>query len=118
MMKLLISNDRKYGILYKGSVFDINTFQKETEKTYTTLKSGKLNHLPNMELDNELIKYLRRKFPYTKINDTIVFHINWTQKFFVKINKDNTMNIYSGYPIFVLKRFIKFMLALKNDIRV
>ena len=116
MMKLLISNDKKYGILYKGSVFDVNTFQKETEKAYTTLKSGKLNHLPNTELDKELVKYFRRKFPYTKINDTIAFHINWTQKFFVKINKDNTMNIYSSYPIFVLKRFIKFMLAIKNDI--
>ena len=89
MMKLLISNDRKYGILYKGSVFDINSLQ-EIEGEYTTLKVSKLQHLPNAELDMELIKKLRRKFPYTKIGNTYAFHLNWHQKFFVKINKDNT----------------------------
>jgi hypothetical protein len=108
MIKLLINNDRKYGILYKDSVFDINSLQ-EIEGEYTTLKVSKLQHLPNAELDMELIKKLRRKFPYTKIGNTYAFHLNWHQKFFVKINKDNTMNIYSGYPIFVLKRILKFL---------
>ena len=108
MIKLLINNDKKYGIFYKGSVFDINSLQK-TEGEYNTLKVGKLQHLPNMELDMELIKKLRRKFPYTKISNTYAFHINWNQKFFVKVNKDNTMNVYSGYPIFVLKRTLKFI---------
>ena len=107
MIKLLI-NDRKYGILYKGSIFDINSLQ-EIEGEYTTLKVGKLQHLPNAELDMELIKKLRRKFPYTKIGNTYAFHLNWHQKFFVKINKDNTMNIYAGYPIFVQKRLLKFL---------
>lgn len=108
MIKLLINNDRKYGILYKGSVFDINSLQK-IEGEYTTLRAGKLQHLPNMELDKELIKKLRRKFPYTKIGNTYAFHLNWHQKFFVKVNKDNTINFYSGYPIFVLKRILKFL---------
>jgi hypothetical protein len=107
-MKLLISNDKKCGILYKGSVFDINSLQ-EIEDEYSTLRAGKLQYLPNMELDKELIKKLRRKFPYTKIGNTYAFHLNWHQKFFVKINKDNTMNLYSGYPIFVLKRTLKFL---------
>lgn len=108
MIKLLINNDKKCGILYKGSVFDINSLQ-EIEGEYTTLRAGKLQHLPNMKLDMELIKKLRRKFPYTKIGNTYAFHLNWHQKFFVKINKDNTMNIYAGYPIFVLKRTLKFL---------
>lgn len=107
-MKLVIY-DKKFGILYKGSIFDINTFEKVEPKEYSLVKSGKLNNLPNKEVDNEFIKKLRRKFPYTKIGNTTAFHINLTQKFFVKVNKDNTMNIYSGYPVFILKRLCKFI---------
>lgn len=107
-MKLVIY-DKKFGILYNGSIFDINTFEKVEPKEYSLVKSGKLNNLPNKEVDNEFIKKLRRKFPYTKIGNTTAFHINLTQKFFVKVNKDNTMNIYSGYPVFILKRLCKFI---------
>lgn len=105
----LITYDKKFGILYKGSIFDLNTFEKvETEK-HSLIYSKQLQNLPNKELDKEFMKSLRRKFPYTKIGNVTAFHINLTQKFFVKINKDNTMNIYSGYPVFVLKRLLKFI---------
>ena len=105
----LITYDKKFGILYKGSIFDINTFEKvETEK-YSLIHSKQLQNLPNKDLDKEFLKALRRRFTYTKIGTTTAFHINLTQKFFVKINKDNTMNIYSGYPVFILKRLLKFI---------
>lgn len=105
----LVTYDKKIGILYKGSIFDINDFSEVKPEKYTLIQSKQLQNLPNKELDKEFIKSLRKKFPYTKIGNVTAFHINLTQKFFIKINKDNTMNIYSGYPIFVLKRFLKFI---------
>jgi hypothetical protein len=108
-MKLIISDNKKYGILRKGSVFDINTFEIIDVNKYYNLRSGKLQHLPNKEFDKELFRKAKGLFPYTTVGNTYVFHINLRQKFFIKINKDNTMNIYSGYPIFVLKRLIKFI---------
>ena len=105
----LITYDNRYGILYKNSIFDISTFEKVEPKKYSLVRSKKLQNLPNKDLDKEFIKALRRKFTYTKIGTTIAFHINFTQKFFVKINKDNTMNIYSGYPVFILKQLLKFI---------
>lgn len=105
----LITYDKKFGILYKDSIFDINTFEKVEPEKYSLIHSKQLQNLPNKDLDKEFIKTLRRKFTYTKIGATTAFHINLTQKFFVKINKDNTMNIYSGYPVFILKRLLKFI---------
>lgn len=111
----LITYDKKFGILFKGSIFDLNTFEEVKDTPYSILKAGKLSNLPNQEIDKEFLKSLRRKFTYTKIGTTTAFHLNLQQKFFVKINKDNTMNIYSSYPIFVLKRFLKF---IEDDKRV
>lgn len=105
----LVTYDKKFGILYKDSILDINTFEEVKPEKYSVLKSGKLSNLPNQEVDKEFLKSLRKRFPYTKIGTTTAFHLNLQQKFFVKINKDNTMNIYSSYPIFVLKRLIKFI---------
>ena len=105
----LVTYDKKFGILVKGSIFDLNTFEEVKPEKYSVLKSGKLSNLPNQEVDKEFLKSLRKRFPYTKIGTTTAFHLNLQQKFFVKINKDNTMNIYSSYPIFVLKRLIKFI---------
>lgn len=105
----LITYDKKFGILYKDSIFDINTFEKVEPEKYSLVRSKQLHNLPNKNLDREFIKTLRRKFTYTKIGATTAFHINLTQKFFVKINKDNTMNVYSGYPVFILKRLLKFI---------
>ena len=105
----LVTYDKKFGILVKGSIFDLNTFEEVKPENYTVLKAGKLSNLPNQEIDKEFLKSLRRKFTYTKIGTTTAFHLNLQQKFFVKINKDNTMNIYSSYPIFVLKRLLKFI---------
>ena len=105
----LVTYDKKFGILCKGSIFDINEFKEVKPEKYSLVLSKQLQNLPNKDLDKEFIKSLRRKFPYTKIGTTTVFHINLIQKFFVKVNKDNTMNIYSGYPVFVLKRFLKFI---------
>ena len=112
----LVTYDKKFGILVKGSIFDLNTFEEVKPEKYSVLKSGKLSNLPNQEIDKEFLKSLRKRFPYTKIGTTTAFHLNLQQKFFVKINKDNTMNIYSSYPIFVLKRLIKFI--TKDDKRV
>lgn len=111
----LVTYDKKFGILIKGSIFDLNTFEEVKPEKYSVLKAGKLSNLPNQEIDKEFLKSLRRKFTYTKIGTTTAFHLNLQQKFFVKINKDNTMNIYSSYPIFVLKRFLKF---IEDDKRV
>ena len=111
----LVTYDKKFGILIKGSILDINTFEEVKPEKYSVLKSGKLSNLPNQEVDKEFLKSLRKRFPYTKIGTTTAFHLNLQQKFFIKINKDNTMNIYSSYPIFVLKRFLKF---IENDKRV
>ena len=105
----LVTYDKKFGILIKDSILDINTFEEVKPEKYSVLRSGKLSNLPNQEIDKEFLKYLRKRFPYTKIGTTTAFHLNLQQKFFVKINKDNTMNIYSSYPIFVLKRLIKFI---------
>ena len=105
----LVTYDKKFGILYKGSIFDINTFEKVEPEKYSLIHSKQLQNLPNKELDKEFMKSLRHKFPYTKIGNVTAFHINLTQKFFIKINKDNTMNIYSGYPVFILKRLLKFI---------
>ena len=105
----LVTYDKKFGILIKGSIFDLNTFEEVKPEKYSVLKSGKLSNLPNQEVDKEFLKSLRKRFPYTKIGTTTAFHLNLQQKFFVKINKDNTMNVYSSYPIFVLKRLIKFI---------
>ena len=105
----LVTYDKKFGILVKGSIFDLNTFEEVKPEKYSVLKAGKLSNLPNQEIDKEFLKSLRRKFTYTKIGTTTAFHLNLQQKFFVKINKDNTMNVYSSYPIFVLKRFLKFI---------
>lgn len=105
----LITYDKKFGILYKDSIFDINTFEKVEPEKYSLVRSKQLHNLPNKNLNREFIKTLRRKFTYTKIGATTAFHINLTQKFFVKINKDNTMNVYSGYPVFILKRLLKFI---------
>lgn len=105
----LVTYDKKFGILVKGSIFDLNTFEEVNLKSYSILKAGKLSNLPNQEIDKEFLKFLRKRFPYTKIGTTTAFHLNLQQKFFVKINKDNTMNVYSSYPIFVLKRLIKFI---------
>ena len=105
----LVTYDKKFGILIKGSIFDLNTFEEVKPEKYSVLKAGKLSYLPNQEVDKEFLKSLRKRFPYTKIGTTTAFHLNLQQKFFVKINKDNTMNIYSSYPIFVLKRLIKFI---------
>ena len=105
----LVTYDKKFGILVKGSIFDLNTFEEVKPEKYSVLKSGKLSNLPNQEVDKEFLKSLRKRFPYTKIGTTTAFHLNLQQKFFVKINKDNTMNVYSSYPIFVLKRLIKFI---------
>lgn len=105
----LVTYDKKFGILYKGSIFDINEFKEVKPEKYSLIHSKQLQNLPNKELDKEFMKSLRRKFPYTKIGNVTAFHINLTQKFFIKINKDNTMNIYSGYPVFVLKRLLKFI---------
>lgn len=111
----LVTYDKKFGILVKGSIFDLNTFEEVKPTAYSVLKAGKLSNLPNTEIDKEFLKALRKRFPYTKIGTTTAFHLNLQQKFFVKINKDNTMNIYSSYPIFVLKRFLKF---IEDDKRV
>ena len=111
----LVTYDKKFGILVKGSILDINTFEEVKPEKYSVLKAGKLSNLPNQEIDKEFLKSLRRKFTYTKIGTTTAFHLNLQQKFFVKINKDNTMNVYSSYPIFVLKRFLKF---IEDDSRV
>lgn len=108
-MKLVTYDNKKFGILIKGSIYDINTFEEVKLAAYSVLKAGKLSNLPNQEVDKEFLKSLRKRFPYTKIGTTTAFHLNLQQKFFVKINKDNTMNIYSSYPIFVLKRLIKFI---------
>ena len=105
----LVTYDKKFGILIKDSILDINTFEEVKPEKYSVLKSGKLSNLPNQEVDKEFLKSLRKRFPYTKIGTTTAFHLNLQQKFFVKINKDNTMNVYSSYPIFVLKRLIKFI---------
>ena len=105
----LVTYDKKFGILVKGSIFDLNTFEEVKPENYAVLKAGKLSNLPNQEIDKKFLKSLRRKFTYTKIGTTTAFHLNLQQKFFVKINKDNTMNIYSSYPIFVLKRLLKFI---------
>ena len=105
----LVTYDKKFGILIKGSIFDLNTFEEVKPEKYSVLKAGKLSNIPNQEVDKEFLKSLRKRFPYTKIGTTTAFHLNLQQKFFVKINKDNTMNIYSSYPIFVLKRLIKFI---------
>lgn len=105
----LVTYDKKFGILIKDSILDINTFEEVKPEKYSILKAGKLSNLPNQEVDKEFLKSLRKRFPYTKIGTTTAFHLNLQQKFFVKINKDNTMNVYSSYPIFVLKRLIKFI---------
>lgn len=105
----LVTYDKKFGIFVKGSIFDLNTFEEVKPEKYSVLKAGKLSNLPNQEVDKEFLKSLRKRFPYTKIGTTTAFHLNLQQKFFVKINKDNTMNVYSSYPIFVLKRLIKFI---------
>ena len=112
-MKLITYDNKKFGILIKDYILDINTFEEVKPEKYSVLRSGKLSNLPNQEIDKEFLKSLRKRFPYTKIGTTTAFHLNLQQKFFVKINKDNTMNIYSSYPIFVLKRLIKFI--TKND---
>ena len=112
-MKLITYDNKKFGILIKDSILDINTFEEVKPEKYSVLKSGKLSNLPNQEVNKEFLKSLRKRFPYTKIGTTTAFHLNLQQKFFVKINKDNTMNVYSSYPIFVLKRLIKFI--TKND---
>lgn len=108
-MKLVTYDNNKFGILVKGSIFDINEFKEVKPEKYSLVYSKQLQNLPNKELDKEFMKSLRRKFPYTKIGNVTAFHINLTQKFFVKVNKDNTMNIYSGYPVFILKRLLKFI---------
>lgn len=108
-MKLVTYDNNKFGILIKDSIFDINTFEKVESNKHSLVYSKQLQNLPNKELDKEFMKSLRRKFPYTKIGNVTAFHINLTQKFFVKVNKDNTMNIYSGYPVFILKRLLKFI---------
>ena len=105
----LVTYDKKFGILVKGSIFDLNTFEEVKPEKYSVLKAGKLSNLPNQEIDKEFLKSLRRKFTYTNNGTTTAFHLNLQQKFLVKINKDNTMNVYSSYPIFVLKRLIKFI---------
>ena len=108
-MKLVTYDNKKFGILIKDSILDINTFEEVKPEKHSVLKAGKLSNLPNQEVDKDFLKSLRKRFPYTKIGTTTAFHLNLQQKFFVKINKDNTMNIYASYPIFVLKRLIKFI---------
>lgn len=112
----LVTYDKKFGILYKGSIFDINEFKEVKPEKYALIHSKQLQNLPNKDLDKEFIKALRRRFTYTKIGNVTAFHINLTQKFFVKINKNNTMNIYSGYPVFILKRFLKFIEDEKRNL--
>lgn len=107
-MKLVTFN-KKYGILYKDSIFDINTFEKVQPEHYSLVRAGVLHNLPNTDVDKEFIKKMRKRFAYTKIGSTTAFHINLQQKFFVKVNKDNSMNIFSGYPVFMLKRLLKFI---------
>ena len=109
MINLVITNDKKYGLLHKGSVLDINTFKPINTNNFTALKSGKFN---NMEVDKDLdlIKHLRSRFPYTTIGNVIAFNINWKQKFFIRLSKGDKMTIYSGYPLFVLKRLIAYIL--------
>lgn len=109
MINLVVTNDKKYGLLHKGSVLDINTFNPIDTNNFTALKSGKFN---NMEVDKDLdlIKYLRRQFPYTTVGNVIAFNINWKQKFFIRLSKGDKMTIYSGYPLFVLKRLIAYIL--------
>ena len=85
----LVTYDKKFGILVKGSIFDLNTFEEVKPEKYSVLKAGKLSNLPNQEIDKEFLKSLRRKFTYTKIGTTTAFHLNLQQKFFVKIVKQS-----------------------------
>jgi hypothetical protein len=102
-------SDKKIGFLYKSKLYDINSFNKLDTESYSNLKSSKLHNLPLQPINIDFISELKSTFPYTKIGKTYVFHLNWTQKFFVRINEDNTMNIYSGYPIWILKRLLSFI---------
>lgn len=104
--KLICTNTKQYGILYQDSVFDLNTFEPIKCEKYSLLRPGKFKHF-SKELDDDFIKLLKKNFPYTLINKTLVIHINWKQKFF--IGKD----IYSAYPIWVIKRLLKF---IQNEI--
>lgn len=102
-------SDKKIGFLYKTKLYDINSFDKINVESYSTLKSGKLHNLPLQPVNIDFIAELKSTFPYTKIGKTYAFHLNWTQKFFIRINENDTMNIYSGYPVWVLKRLLSFI---------
>lgn len=102
-------SNKKIGFLYKNTLYDINSFDELDTESYSTLKSGKLCNLPLQPFDKDFISELKSTFPYTKIGRTYAFHINWIQKFFIRINEDNTMNIYSGYPVWILKRLLSFI---------
>lgn len=108
-IRIVITDDGKYGILHKDVVFDINTFNELSSNNISNVKSGKLHNLPLQPIDKDFISKLKSKFPYTKIGRTYAFHLNWIQKFFIRINENNTMNIYSGYPVWILKRLLSFI---------
>ena len=110
MIKLVVTNDKKYGLLHKGSVLDVNTFEPIYTNDFTTLRSGRFNKITS-EKDLDFVKHLKSKFPYTTIGNVIAFHINWKQKFFIRMNKDEKMIIYSGYPLFILKRLMSFIIS-------
>ena len=45
MINLVVTNDKKYGLLHKGSVLDINTFKPIDTNNFTALKSGEFNNM-------------------------------------------------------------------------
>lgn len=108
MISLVVTNDKKYGLLHKGFVLDINTFEPIDTNNFTTVKSGRFNEMIS-DKDLSFVKHLKSQFPYTTIGNVIAFHINWKQKFFIRISKGDKMTIYSGYPLFILKRLISFI---------
>ena len=57
----LVTYDKKFGILVKGSIFDLNTFEEVKPTAYSVLKAGKLSNLPNQEINKEFLKNMRKK---------------------------------------------------------
>lgn len=100
-MRIIQYNKSNYGILYKDAIFDITTLKQIQVDSYRRPAKG---HLNTTFITKEHIKKFRKKFPFTNMNDKIIFHINLTQSMWVHNNI-----FYAAYPQDVLTQLIKFI---------
>ena len=99
----LITYDKKFGILVKGSIFDLNTFEEVKPESYTFLHANRLQNLPNQDLNKDFLKNMACK---TTLK---TFAMNHKVESEIWLNEKHDINFLEENKEILVEKYFEFL---------